>query len=618
MKLHFIFSGAFVLLLALVLGISLFFPTSVFFAKNIVLQGTAVIGAFISLILVAILLTTRFQATFLYRSYIVHALLFIIVISGISTILSASVWQSLFGLALEVETFIFLIAFCGWVVASFLFLRASILKKVFAGVVFLFVGILNFLLAIGLFAPVSIAPYLPEASTVGFINSLFILLCSVYVLHVHAMWQRIVVGSGILLGLFGLFIVGLSTLFILVASALAVLFVFSFFVFKNTATHSVIGILALFIFVSAFFLPLNPDRFPGGTAIRPGLDSTFVVVDGVLKEGPVSALFGSGPSTFSYAWNLYKPRAVNNTPFWNADFHSGMNFYSSVFVSSGLLGIFSWLILFGTLVWILIQNVRKTQSSHTSFLFGATSFILLWFAFDVPNSTTLMLTALIVGGVMQRELGVKKLTEHGVISKRILRVILGAGVIVVLLLGIYTTVQITRSAIIFENGAGQFVQDNNVNLAVSATRSAFLISDHAIYRRFFAELRRIELDTLLQEGITTEEDLVLAESLLADIVLTAQRAIERDPNNYLHHITLGNMYTQRAVVGRTSDVSEAINAYQRASELSPNNPIPPYLIARVLLFDGQLEEARVYVDQALTLKSDYGPAQALLVEGDEL
>ena len=616
MKLHAMFSMVFIVLSSVILGGALFFPSFFFFAKNITIQGGIVVGGLLSLLLVVILLLTYFKARFLYRSRIFQATLFVLIASGVSTLLSTSVWQSFSGFALETETFIFLSAFLGWIVASFLFLRVWLFKTVCVGIIGFFVGALNVVLLSGLLFPNAVVPYLPEASTVGFLNGVVVLLCSAALLKVTSLQARILLIGGVGMGLVGLFIVGLPILFMILALSLATILIVTFFSSqKMTYVHGTIGVFTVLLFVSAFLLPLSPDRFPGNTAIRPGLEPTFTVIEGTLQEGPLPALFGSGPNTFSYAWNLHKSESVATTLFWNADFHTGINFYTTVFVSNGLLGLFSWLVLLGTLVLVLIKYVRKKQTSLALFLFGATLFTLLWFSIDVPNGTILMLVALIIGGVMQYETRTMRFSEPVSLPKQVLRV--GAGVIVsvFLLAGIYTAVQVTRSAMIFETAALQFSQsENGRNVLVGTVRQAIAISEHANYYRFLAELRRIELDQLLQAGITTEEELNQAENMLEDIVRTAQNAVERDPNNYLHHITLGNMYTQRVLIGRVSDLDAAVGAYQTAQTLSPQNPIPPYLAARVLLLNNQVDEAKIFLEESLQIKPDYTPARSLLPE----
>ena len=66
-----------------------------------------------------------------------------------------------------------------------------------------------------------------------------------------------------------------------------------------------------------------------------------------------------------------------------------------------------------------------------------------------------------------------------------------------------------------------------------------------------------------------------------------REAIERDPNNYILYLLLGNLQ-----VSKLDDLDAAEESYRKVLELNPNNTTASTALAQVLIQKGDLEEAR--------------------------
>jgi tetratricopeptide (TPR) repeat protein len=66
-----------------------------------------------------------------------------------------------------------------------------------------------------------------------------------------------------------------------------------------------------------------------------------------------------------------------------------------------------------------------------------------------------------------------------------------------------------------------------------------------------------------------------------------REAIERDPNNYILYLMLGNLQ-----VAKLDDLDAAEKNYRKVLELNPNNAVASIALAQVLIEKGELEEAK--------------------------
>ncbi|MBU1148630.1 hypothetical protein KKI23_00915 [Patescibacteria group bacterium] len=113
----------------------------------------------------------------------------------------------------------------------------------------------------------------------------------------------------------------------------------------------IVAILFIFIsFDSLFGLSVESD-------VVFGQSNSWQVTGQVLKS---RFLTGSGPNTFHYDLNLYRPLSFNNHPFWSLSFVKANSQWSQAVTTLGLLNIISLLII----AWFWLKNGFKKVFSQ--------------------------------------------------------------------------------------------------------------------------------------------------------------------------------------------------------------------------------------------------------------
>jgi O-antigen ligase len=92
-------------------------------------------------------------------------------------------------------------------------------------------------------------------------------------------------------------------------------------------------------FASAQLLPRVSD--PG--LIRVGI---WKGIFALAFSSPKNFLFGTGPETFPYAFQPYRPLELNYSSEWEFVFNKPHNFYLELLVEQGVFGLILWLVLF--------------------------------------------------------------------------------------------------------------------------------------------------------------------------------------------------------------------------------------------------------------------------------
>ncbi|MEX0919484.1 MAG: tetratricopeptide repeat protein [Parcubacteria group bacterium] len=359
--------------------------------------------------------------------------------------------------------------------------------------------------------------------------------------------------------------------------------------------------------------------------VRPSLTATWDISKAVIRD---NLLFGTGPSTFSENWLLYKPQEINNTLFWNTSFPSGIGFILTQVASVGLLGSLVWLVFFALLLVLMLKALaRVPEESWERFALISTLFAVffLWTAsfVYVPSVVMLTLTFLLTGlfvascraldVVPTREIAFSRNTALNFVS---VIVMVGIGISVVMF-G-FNSLQRTVSAyhfqkaLVLSNTEGTSIDD----ISDSLVRAMRLVPQD-IYYSAFSELSVARAESILNrtEG-TQEENLALFQEALSNSVVSAREAVNLNPESYRNWVVLGSIYS--SLVSEPFSVEgafeEAEKAFQEARLRNPQSPEVPLLLARLELNNDNADGARVYLDESIALKEDYADAYFLLTQ----
>lgn len=579
----------------------------------------------------------------------------------LSALFSSAVAFSLFGSQFETDTFGFIA-----VMAIFFTLTALVLREK-AHFVRVYMALLSSGFVLGLYHLLRLL-FGPEVLSFGVLDN--------QLLSPVGQWNNLAVFFGllailVLLALRGLKLTMLARVLLYVLLALSTLmlavvnffmawlavgiFAFGLFVhsisghlFKwNRAAHGAdseqtgdgrgsisIGALAVLFFAGAFVF--------GGGALgnavssffdinyieaRPSWQTTIDITRNVYAE---NALLGSGPNTFTEGWLRYKPTDVNETVFWNTDFNAGIGFIPTSFATTGILGMFAWLVFFGLLVYagaraLVISPVKDTVAYHlvlSSFL--GSVFLWIMAVLYVPSIAVLSL-AFLMSGVFAASLRYhsadtslreKEISFAGSPRLGFVSILALTFLFLVSLVALYSVGERYLAAVTFQRALAAQALDNDLDRAAAGAVDAIALRGEDRYFRFLAEIGIVQLANILAEPLSenalVDEVRNRFQQTLGTTVEAALSATEAAPQDYRNWLVLARVYQAVVPVGIEGAYENAVRAYERAEELNPKAPILPLSRARLEIVRGNDAEARTQLERAIALKRNYTEAIFLL------
>jgi tetratricopeptide (TPR) repeat protein len=147
----------------------------------------------------------------------------------------------------------------------------------------------------------------------------------------------------------------------------------------------------------------------------------------------------------------------------------------------------------------------------------------------------------------------------------------------------------------------------NVADAESNIAKAISLYSNDLYFRTYSQVYIAKLNSLAAKSgaSPSDSDKAALQSSLDQAISGAQAAISYDSTNYLNYKTLGSVYDVAQSLGISGAGDKAIAAYKTASTLNPQNPGLKLALAHDSFVAGNMQDAKNYANQALSLKSDY-------------
>ncbi len=357
---------------------------------------------------------------------------------------------------------------------------------------------------------------------------------------------------------------------------------------------------------------------------RPSWGATIDITKEVIKTDPI---LGVGPNRFASAWMMFKQPVVNETVFWDTNFNSGVGIVPSSFVTTGVIGALAWIIFLVVFLYfgfkhILVrrENIVTKYLILSSFLsslyFWLVSF--LYIANVVNISMAFLFTGVFIallvkdGTVGVREFSLTKDPSYSFITVMVLVIMIITSVV-----GEYFLMQRFLSTTSFSSGVSA-LNAGNVNLAGQKVARSLELYKNDVYYRALSEVQIAQLGTILSNTDAGEEILrAQFQASLGGAISNAQSAIEYDESNYMNWIALGRVYESVTPLGIDGAYENAVSAYENAIERNPTNPALYIMLARVDVAKEDLDGAKINVEKALLLKSNYTEALFLLSQIEE-
>jgi tetratricopeptide (TPR) repeat protein len=568
----------------------------------------------------------------------------------ISSFFSSSLYISLFGNGFEMGTFgSMLILFIIFFLSSIYFQKE---KRLWFFVGMLFLGglilsvfeLLNMFVGFGRFLP-GLLQGISSGNLVGSWNNFALLFGLIVLLSIFTLeflktkgFSLIVQYFLLVSGLFFLIIINIPLVWLLVGVFSIIIFVYSISL-QHAGIQIVHGagdkkrfpfVSLVVIFLCLVFLIGNNSI--GGLIskyvnlsnpeVRPSIVTTSQIAWKSIKQNP---FFGTGPNTFVIDWASWQPKEIAQTIFWNVDFTNGFSTLSTFAVTTGIIGLLAWIIFFIAFVVRGLQSLRVALKDPLSNYFILTTLMIAlysWITFIIyiPNLIMLMLafssSGVLVGILVYKEvIGVK---EYSFLNdpRNSFFAILSIMVLMIVTLSVtYLYVEKFTSVIYFSKGLNT---DNTMESLVRPEKminNAISLDKNDVYYRTLSQVYINQMGVLVNNKSLSEDNIKTGlQQLINAAQNNATLAVTQNPKQYLNYVNLGNVYSSLVPLDVANSYESATTSYEKAQQLSPNNPSILLSRAELEFAKKNNDEAKKFIQQALSLKQNYTDALFLLAQ----
>ncbi len=342
------------------------------------------------------------------------------------------------------------------------------------------------------------------------------------------------------------------------------------------------------------------------------------------------ALIGTGPGTFAIDYMAHRPLDLNASRFWNTIFDRGYNYPSTLFATTGILGLGSFILFLAFTLFTLLREIQKNNRNpiHIALL-SAMIFLYFGIWYGGMSLTILFLFVILVSFIASTSSSKKAFDLEKssiaffVLSKQIVLSILA--IMCIVLVGSKYT-----SDIAFAKTIRQSQENYDASQVLdSLDRAARFNKQSDVIYRNIAQALLVQINHLA--GSQEIDEMILASYMNASVG-AAERSVELVPKNPENWRLLAYVYTELAPI--LDSLPLAKSALNEARLLYPTNAEYQTEYGRILLLqydhallateggdsteqDALLQEAIEELQIALSLKSDYAPAQFYLAAAHE-
>lgn len=402
-----------------------------------------------------------------------------------------------------------------------------------------------------------------------------------------------------------------------------------------------ITILAL----SLVFLFFRPVLFDLNLPVEVSLTQKagISIVKEAVSDNPI---LGMGPETFIYNYSLYKPKAINQTIFWNARFASGASEILSLLSEIGILGLIAFLVFIGVFLIKIVKNlISEGGQDHLAgikagLFAGWLALFISWF-FSPQNMALiftfwLFLTFLTILSSDERDV---KIINFKTSNKIAVAVSYGFIIIMIAIIGL---LYLEGSRFIAETKykvgldlVNSEKLDEGIDKIVRAT-VANPYEDE--YYRILAQLFVSQINqSLNNQDLDSQDRANRVQVNISNAINSAVRTTTLDSKNVANWIIRGFVY--RSLIALVNGSGEwAIKSYEEALKLEPTNPFIYLEMGRTYTngadllrpqaqkdkqvkaqMDDYLNKAVEAYNKAIELKPNYAPAhfEIALVYGQQ-
>ncbi len=356
--------------------------------------------------------------------------------------------------------------------------------------------------------------------------------------------------------------------------------------------------------------------------VRPSFTATMNVAKNTLETRP---LFGAGPNGFVNQWLAYKPSTVPASDFWNADFAYGSGLFPTLLVTTGILGVLSWLIflvlylhLGVKAMFMRLEDLSLRYLLTSSFLISLFFWIILFLY--VPSTAVFILsfffTGLFFASLYNADL--VRLTAYSFSGSRAVK--LASSITLILLLAAtgllgFGLFQNSEALWYFQKSSYAVNTIGDITASEDFMKKAIASVPYDVYYRALSEIQLAKLNAVVSQDQTKVKLETIQEQFnqgFGEVVAAGISATNADPLNYLNWSALGRIYEAVLPLKVPNAYENARFAYSEALRRNPKNPGLYLVFARMEATRGDLATAKQYALRAIQEKQNYLDAYYLL------
>ena len=539
---------------------------------------------------------------------ITGSVLLLISILGISTLFSGAKIQSFWGMSFESDTLFSFILY-GLV---FLLFANLINKEQIKSVLISFLassGILSILFLVqSLWRPIFSWDFAQGIgfNSVGTVQTLAIFLGAGFIILI-SLWESNFKKS-ILAIIFGcllfvnIFIINYWVAWLGVSLAMAIIIWARLKTIKENEITSARIILPLVIL--ALCLIFIFIKIPTGNIVNLPSEvnltnkASFNIAQKTLGEGTKNLAFGSGPATFAYNYDLYRSAGPNLTTFWQVRFNQGTSAFLTFLATTGILGILAFLLMIFFFFQQGLKFIKGNQLSPVgvSVFIGAVYFLFSWFFY--PTNLTLMFSAFLMLGLFtawDNKQESKQIIFTQSPQKAFFIMLMGVLLIVGSVFVIYDLSQKYQAALAFNQGLGLInIEEPKLDEGIIKINKAVNLDKKDNYSRNLSQAFLFKINEVLNDQELSEEDKSqVFQLLVSNTENSANSAVQLNPKNSQNWLQKASVYENFMSLGIEGTGELAVSSYQKAEQLSPQNPEIPFILGRV--YKSQAERIQVQI-----------------------
>lgn len=476
-------------------------------------------------------------------------------------------------------------------------------------------------------------------NTIGLPSSLAVFLAILLPLNVSFVfiarkWLALILTIFVLVMVFALILINFWLAWLVLIIGSVIVFVFISLNLQKIAESRWITLPIALLIIALFFITFRDVKtgLPGPPL---SLSLNYPAEISIVKESlPQSLIFGTGPGTFIYNYAKFKPKEINQTLFWNIRFERGASEVLDRLITTGILGLFSLFLIFGTFLYLGFRYLKDYQPEEdplakkgkTSWFLGLGIFsalagsILSQFLYQT-NFTLMAVFWILLAGFVVLD---RKTKSWEIKPSSAGAVLLSFFLVLVLIFGAGIFFLQVQKWVAEKNyaQAQMFFRQGDLDQAISKLRRAIDLNPKVdLYWQDLAQIYLLKFNPLLQKSDLSQEEIRQAGVFAREMRTATNRAINLNQKNVANWNIRGLIY--RNLINALTGVEDlALESYLRAKELEPANPYILTEIGRVYLAKSDLSAqqqneaqrvenlrlAQEYFEKSIELKGDYAPA----------